>query len=82
VLTSKTKPLHATTRAKESPPKKVRPRFEPIAVTVQTGCGVAGVGRTTLLDAVYAGEVGSFKIGTRRLIDYQSLREWVERHRV
>ena len=68
---------HAAECAKES-----RPRFEPIAVTVKTGCSVAAVGRTTLLNAIYAGEVGSFKIGTRRLVDYQSLCKWMERHRV
>jgi hypothetical protein len=72
----------AAARAKGSVPETIRPRFEPIAVTVKTGCGVAAVGRTTLLNAIYAGKVGSFKIGTRRLVDYQSLCKWMERHRV
>jgi hypothetical protein len=36
---------------------------------------------SSLLKAICAKGIGSFKIGTRRLVDFVFLRGWVERHR-
>jgi excisionase family DNA binding protein len=56
--------------------------LEPLSVTIETAARVTGYGRSNLLIAVYAEEIRSYKIGKRRLIDFQSLKEWIQKHRV
>lgn len=53
-----------------------------IAFTVKDACRLSGLGRSTLYELVRAGEVKASKIGRRTLIDADSLRQAIARHRV
>ena len=60
-----------------------KPKFEslqPIAVSPDQAARLAGVGRTTLYAALATGELRSLKIGTRRLIMVEAIREWLTRN--
>ncbi|MFM9847816.1 MAG: helix-turn-helix domain-containing protein [Hyphomicrobiaceae bacterium] len=41
---------------------------------------IAGIGRTKLYEALGSGELSSLKIGKRRLILIDSLKEWLSQH--
>jgi excisionase family DNA binding protein len=43
---------------------------------------VAGVGRTAIYSAISSGELRSLKIGARRLVMIEALREWLLKHEV
>lgn len=49
----------------------------PIAVSPVEAARLAGVGRTTLYAALAKGDLPSIKIGTRRLIRVDAIREWL-----
>ncbi|MEM9708636.1 MAG: helix-turn-helix domain-containing protein [Pseudomonadota bacterium] len=55
-------------------PKRPLP---PIAVSPEEGARLAGVGRTTFYAALAKGDLPSIKIGTRRLIRVDAIREWL-----
>lgn len=48
-----------------------------IAVDIETAAEMLGVSRGALYPLVMAGDVPSFKIGRRRLVPVDALREWV-----
>ena len=48
-----------------------------LAVSPLEAARLAGVGRTTLYEAIGSGELRSLKIGKRRLITVDALREWL-----
>ncbi len=48
-----------------------------IAYSPQEACHALGIGMTTLYELLGSGRIKSTKVGTRRLIDVQSLRELV-----
>lgn len=50
---------------------------ERLAVSLQEAARLAGVGRTKLYEAIGSGALRSFKIGTRRLIMVEALRDWL-----
>ena len=52
----------------------------PIAVSPHEAARLAGVGRTTLYAALSKGDLPSIKIGTRRLIRVDAIREWLARN--
>ncbi|MEL6933838.1 MAG: helix-turn-helix domain-containing protein [Pseudomonadota bacterium] len=52
----------------------------PIAVAPDEAARLAGVGRTTLYAALAKGDLPSIKIGTRRLIRVDAIREWLARN--
>ena len=52
----------------------------PIAVSPNEAARLSGVGRTTLYAALSSGELRSIKIGTRRLIMVDAIREWLLHH--
>ncbi len=54
----------------------------PIAVGPSEAARLAGVGRTTIYAALTNGELKSLKIGTRRLIFVDSIREWLSAYEV
>lgn len=56
------------------------PKHAPIAVSPDEAARLAGIGRTTLYAALAKGDLPSIKIGTRRLIRVEALREWLARH--
>jgi excisionase family DNA binding protein len=57
------------------------PPLEPLAVSVAAATRLAGVGRTSIYEAIGTGELASCKLGTRRLILVDDLRAWLARQR-
>lgn len=51
-----------------------------LAVSVIEAAGLAGVGRTTIYEAIQDGTLKSLKIGKRRLIRTEALRDWLAAH--
>jgi excisionase family DNA binding protein len=49
-----------------------------LAVSPAEAARLAGVGRTTIYEAIGSGALRSLKIGKRRLIMIVSIREWLE----
>ena len=52
-------------------------QHQPIAVSPDEAARLAGIGRTTLYAALAKRELPSFKIGTRRLIREDAIRDWL-----
>jgi excisionase family DNA binding protein len=55
------------------------PAIERIAVSPSEAARLAGIGRTRLYEAIGSGSLRSLKIGKRRLITVEALREWLGR---
>lgn len=55
-------------------------QHQPIAVSPNEAARLAGIGRTTLFAALAKGDLPSIKIGTRRLIRVDAIREWLARN--
>jgi len=53
-----------------------------IAVSPLEAARLAGLGRTTIYEAIGAGALKSVKIGKRRLITIDALRSWLDAHEV
>ena len=53
---------------------------ERLAVSVEDAAAMAGIGRTTLYAAIGAGSLPSLRIGKRRLIRVEALRDWIAAH--
>lgn len=51
-----------------------------IAVSPNEAARLCGIGRTTLYAALSSGELASIKIGTRRLIRVDAIRDWLTRN--
>jgi excisionase family DNA binding protein len=43
---------------------------------------LAGIGRTTIYQAISSGDLKSLKIRARRLVAVEALREWLLKHEV
>jgi excisionase family DNA binding protein len=56
--------------------------LEPLAVSPGEAARLAGLGRTTIYDALGSGDLKSVKIGKRRLITIDALRAWLFSHEV
>lgn len=53
-----------------------------IAVSPNEAARLCSIGRTTLYAALSSGDLKSVKIGTRRLITLEALRDWLNRNEV
>lgn len=53
---------------------------QPIAVSPDEAARLSGIGRTTLFAALAKGDLPSIKIGTRRLIRVDAIRDWLLRN--
>ncbi|KXF90265.1 helix-turn-helix domain-containing protein [Phaeobacter inhibens] len=53
-----------------------------IAVSPNEAARLCSIGRTTLYAALSSGDLKSTKIGTRRLITLDALREWLKRNEI
>ena len=51
-----------------------------LAVSPNEAARLCSIGRTTLYSALSSGELKSVKIGTRRLITWDALRDWLKRN--
>lgn len=51
-----------------------------LAVSPNEAARLCGIGRTTLYAALSSGDLKSVKIGTRRLIMIEALRDWLKRN--
>lgn len=51
-----------------------------IAVSPNEAARLCSIGRTTLYAALSSGNLKSVKIGTRRLITLEALRDWLKRN--
>lgn len=56
-------------------------RLEPITITVKTAAEITGVCERTILRAIETQELRSTTLGRRRLVYYDSLKEFLERGR-
>src|SRR4029450_3844407 len=56
--------------------------FEAITCTIKDACRISGLARAALYELIRSGEVLASKIGRRTLVDVNSLRETIRRHRV
>ncbi|CCF83360.1 helix-turn-helix domain-containing protein [Nitrolancea hollandica] len=54
-------------------------RAERLMVREPEALEMLGIGRTTFLQLVYAGDIPSVKIGRSRCYSVEALREWVRR---
>lgn len=50
---------------------------ERLALSTSDAARIAGVGRTTLYEAIARGSLRSLKIGSRRLITVEALKQWL-----
>ena len=51
-----------------------------IAVSPNEAARLCSIGRTTLYAALYSGKLKSIKIGTRRLITIDALKDWLKQN--
>jgi excisionase family DNA binding protein len=51
--------------------------IEPMATTIATAQKVSGVGRTTLYRLIKEKRIRTYRVGTRRLVDLASLRQFL-----
>ena len=56
-------------------------KFEPLAVSVTAATHLAGLGRTSIYEAIGTGDLASCKVGSRRLIMVEDLRTYLARQR-
>ena len=52
----------------------------PLAVSPAEAAKLAGIGRTSLYQAISSGDLASFKIGSRRLVRISVLDAWLASH--
>ena len=53
------------------------PPTHPLANDVDTSAELAGVSRATLYKEIKVGRIRTFKVGARRLISVDALRDWI-----
>jgi excisionase family DNA binding protein len=53
-----------------------------LAVSPAEAGRLVGMGRTTIYQAISSGDLRSLKIGARRLVAVEALREWLLKHEV
>lgn len=61
-------------------PELIQQAAQILAVSPNEAARLCSIGRTTLYAALSSGELQSVKIGTRRLITLEALRDWLKRN--
>ena len=61
-------------------PELINQAAQILAVSPNEAARICSIGRTTLYAALSSGELRSVKIGTRRLITMDALRDWLKRN--
>jgi len=64
----------------DGPTELINHTAQILAVSPNEAARLCGIGRTTLYAALSSGELKSVKIGTRRLIMLEALRDWLKRN--
>ena len=59
--------------------QNVDPTSAPLANQIPQACARLGIGRTALYELLKAGELRSFKVGTRTLIPETELQRFIEK---
>lgn len=59
-------------------PELINQAAQILAVSPNEAARLCSIGRTTLYAALSSGELKSIKIGTRRLITLEALRDWLK----
>ena len=59
-------------------PELINQAAQILAVSPNEAARLCSIGRTTLYAALSSGELKSVKIGTRRLITLEALRDWLK----
>ena len=54
-------------------------QIAPVTITVSDALKVSSLGRTKFYELLRAGEIKSVRVGTRRLISFESLKRFLER---
>lgn len=63
-------------------PELINQAAQILAVSPTEAARICSIGRTTLYAALSSGELRSAKIGTRRLITLDALRDWLKRKEI
>ena len=61
-------------------PEQINQATQILAVSPNEAARLCSIGRTTLYAALSSGDLKSVKIGTRRLITLEALRDWLKRN--
>lgn len=61
-------------------PELINQAAQILAVSPNEAARICSIGRTTLYAALSSGDLKSVKIGTRRLITLDALRDWLKRN--
>lgn len=61
-------------------PELISQAAQILAVSPNEAARLCSIGRTTLYAALSSGDLKSIKIGTRRLITLDALRDWLKRN--
>lgn len=61
-------------------PELINQAAQVLAVSPNEAARLCSIGRTTLYAALSSGDLKSVKIGTRRLITLEALRDWLKRN--
>lgn len=61
-------------------PELINQAAQILAVSPNEAARLCSIGRTTLYQALSSGDLRSVKIGTRRLITLEALRDWLKRN--
>lgn len=61
-------------------PELINQAAQILAISPNEAARLCSIGRTTLYAALSSGELKSVKIGTRRLITLDALRDWLKRN--
>ena len=61
-------------------PELIQQAAQILAVSPNEAARLCSIGRTTLYAALSSGDLKSVKIGTRRLITLDALRDWLKRN--
>jgi excisionase family DNA binding protein len=51
--------------------------MQPVTLTINDACAAIGIGRTLAYELIKSGDLRTIKIGKRRLVTTQSIREFV-----
>jgi excisionase family DNA binding protein len=76
-LSAFTVPIDGASTAPQHPAASV----QPLAISIRDAVSIAGISRSLLYQEIAAGRLRSLRIGARRLLLLDDLRDWLTAHR-